>query len=159
MSDPRDFFEKMVRPSYEDWLSDPLTEWKAKAATSYADDMAERMFVHWSKTDPARIAGAKSAREYRTHLRRNICPDFGLVWDVHDSLKHFTLDRGNRQVTKAAQTGVSQIGYGQGNYGEGVFGGADQIVIELDDRSRRALSGVMENVVAMWGKLLADMGL
>ena len=66
MSNPRDFFEKMVKPPYEDWLSDPLTEWKAKTATSNADTLAERIFRYWDNKDQAQIAGARSAREYRT---------------------------------------------------------------------------------------------
>jgi hypothetical protein len=72
-------------------VADPLTEWKAKAATSNADTMAERLFVYWDSKDQSQVAGAKIVRQYRTHLRENVCPDFGLVWDVHDGHKHMTL--------------------------------------------------------------------
>ena len=159
MPNPRDFFEQMVKPPYEAWLADPLIEWKAKAATSNADILAERVFVYWNKKDQSQVAGAKHVRDYRTHLRKNVCPDFGLVWDVHDGLKHMMLDRPNRQVTSATQTGVGQMGYGEGLYGEGLYGGCDQMVVTLDDNSKRTLSGAMQNVTAMWDKLLADMGL
>lgn len=33
--------------AYADWPADPLTEWKAKAAVSNADIMAERVFHYW----------------------------------------------------------------------------------------------------------------
>ena len=92
-------------------------------------------------------------------MRENVCPDFGLVWDVHDGHKHVTLNRGNRQVTSAAQTGVARTRYGQGGYGKGVYGGGAQIVIDLDDGSKRFLSEVMQNVMKMWSNLLAEMGL
>jgi hypothetical protein len=154
---PREFFETIARLSYQEWLSDALTEWKAKAAVSNADIMAERVFAYWDKNDQSQVANTQSVRQYRTYLRDKICADFGLVWDVHDGHKHVTLDRPNRQVTSATQTGLSQIGFGEGRFGEGIFGGGDQIVIELDDHSKRALSGVMKNVMAMWDKLVADM--
>ena len=51
MSNPRDFFENSVKPSYQAWLDDPLTEWKAKAATSNADTMAERICKYWNEKD------------------------------------------------------------------------------------------------------------
>jgi hypothetical protein len=159
MSNPRDFFENSVKPSYQTWLSDPLTEWKAKTAISNADIMAERIWKYWIEKDQTRLAGAKTASRYRIYLRENVCPDFGLVWDLHDGHKHVTLDRANRQVTSAAQTGVARMGYGQGGYGQGIYGGSDQIVIDLDDGSKRFLSEVMQNVMEMWSKLLADMGL
>ena len=70
-----------------------------------------------------------------------------------------TLDRGNRQIANATQTGVAKMGYGEGGYGEGKYGGGDQIVIELDDQSTRTLTGVMKNVMAMWHGVLTNMGL
>jgi hypothetical protein len=159
MPNPRDFFENIVKPSYEAWLADHLREWKAKAATSNADTMAERIFVYWNNRDQTHVAGARNPREYRTHLRTNVCPDFGLVWDVHDGHKHATLNRPNRQVTNAGQTGVRHMTYGQVAYNEGVYGGGAEIVIGLDNGSRRELRLVMQNVMAMWEKLLVDMGL
>jgi hypothetical protein len=159
MPNPRDFFENIVRPSYEAWRVDRLSEWKAKAATSNADTMAERVFVYWNDRDPTRVVRARNAREYRTHLRTNICSDFGLVWDVHDGHKHAILNRSNRQVTRAGQTRVRHMTYGQVVYNEGAYGGDVQIVIQLDNGSSRALPLVMQNVMAMWEKLLIDMGL
>jgi hypothetical protein len=159
MPNPRDFFEKIVKSSYEEWLSDPLSEWKAKAATSNADTLAERVFVYWSTRDPTQVAGATSASKYRSHLRENVCPDFGLVWDVHDGHKHVTIGRANRQVSTSDQTGVGKMGWGEGSFGEGVYGGGDQMVIQLDDGSKRALSAVLLNVMAMWEETLARMGL
>ena len=149
----------MVLPSYRAWLAEPLTEWLAKCATGYADDLAERVFRYWERTDQSQIAGARKPSDYRTHLRMRVCQDFGLVWDIHDGQKHMSLDRKNRLITNASQTAVAQIGYGEGNYSEGMYGGADQIVIELDDGTKRSLLGVMQNVIEMWERLLTEMGL
>ncbi len=159
MPSPRTFFDTILKPSYEAWMSDPLETWKAKAAISNADTMAERIFHHWNKNDQGKIAGAATARQYRDYLKNNVCSDFGLVWDIHDGHKHMTLDRKPRQVTTADQTGISTMGYGQGGYGEGLYGGGPQMVVTLDDGSKRALSAVAKNVMSMWEKLLTDMGL
>jgi len=110
MAPPRDFFAKMVRPAYEEWVSDPLIEWKAKAAVSNCDTMAERTFVFWKDIDRAQVGGSGTVRVYRQYLKDHVCADFGLVWDIHDNHKHFELDRGNRQVTRADQTGVGRLG-------------------------------------------------
>jgi len=158
MTTSRDFFENMVKPPYQAWLSDPLTEWKAKTAASNADTVAERTFFYWDGRDQTQIAGAASARQYKNYLR-GICPDFGLVWDVHDGHKHFKLDRPNREITSATQTGVSRMRYGEGDFGEGAYGGANQIVIDLDDGSKRTLVGVMQAVMVMWEHQLALMAL
>jgi|ERR1700722_6433775 len=50
-----------------------------------------------------------------------------------------TLNREPRRVTSADQTEISTMGYGQGGYGEGVYGGGPQIVVTLDDGSKRPL--------------------
>jgi hypothetical protein len=112
------FFNTMVKPPYDDWCADYLVEWKAKAAATNADNMAERVFNFWHSKEISEINGATSPRAYRTHLRTNICAEFGLIWDIHDGVKHMTLDRNNRQITNAPQTGVGQMGNGEGNYGE-----------------------------------------
>lgn len=159
MPNPRDFFERIVRPSYEEWLSDPLSEWKAKAAVANADTMAERLFAYWHSRDPGQVAGATSASKYRSYLRESVCSDFGLVWDVHDGHKHMTLSRANREVSTSDQTGVGRMGFGEGGFGEGDYGGDDQIVIQLDDGSKRVLSAVMLAVMKMWETTLATMKL
>jgi hypothetical protein len=135
-----------------------LSEWKAKAAASNADTMAERTFVYWDGRDQTQIAGAASPRQYRNRLR-GICPDSGLVWDGHDGHKHFKLDRSNREIRSATQTGVSRMGYREGDLGESAYGGADQIVIDLDNGSKRTIAGVMQAVMAMWENQLASMAL
>ncbi len=51
------------------------------------------------------------------------------------------------------------MGWGEGGFGEGIFGGGDQIVIQLDDGSKRALSAVILAVMKMWAATLDAMKL
>lgn len=148
-----------MKPAYEDWQSDPLTEWKAKAAVANADILAERLVEYWKALkNLTLIAGRGTAYKYRSYFERPLARvRFGLGcprW--YQALR---LGPGHREVTNADQAGVGRIGYGEGRYGEGVFGGGEQIVIELDNGEKRALSAVMHTVMYIWEKLLTDMGL
>jgi hypothetical protein len=121
--------------------------------------MAERVFVYWNALDPTQVASTKSPRQYRVYLAENISEDFGLIRDIHDGHKHAVVSRADRRVTTSDQTGVAQTAWGEGAFGEGVFGGGDQIVVRLDNGSKRALSAIMKNVMTEWENLLAQMGL
>lgn len=153
---PRSFFEDIVKPSYQDWLTEPLREHRAKSAVSQADNMAERMFVYF-RENPIKVYNAARVYEYRKALVVNECEDFQIVWDIHDAHKHFRLNRPQRSVTNSDQTGVGQIGFGM-CLGE-AFGGGECIVVELDNGSLRSLKTVMSNVISMWETLLTREGL
>jgi hypothetical protein len=55
---PRDFFENMLKPSYDEWLLEPLVEWKAKAVVANANILAERLFRYWATRNRTQVAGA-----------------------------------------------------------------------------------------------------
>ncbi len=54
---------------------------------------------------------------------------------------------------------MGTLGYGESRYGEGVYGGARQLLVTLDNGTRRPLSAIMTNVMAMWERILAEMSL
>ena len=151
---PRNFFENYVRPNHEAWLASPLDERLAKNAVGDANDLAARAFHHWKVRDPSQINGAASEGQYRNELAIHECTDFSLVRDVADAHKHVELDRPSRRVTRSEQTGPASMGFGDGGFGEGPFGGGLQLVIRLDDGSKRSLTAVMKNVMEMWERLL-----
>ena len=157
---PRAFFEGHVLPNYKDWLAKPLNSRLAKnAVVGDANTMAARVFHHWRDRDLTKIHGAKSDGQYREKLSAHECPDFGLVHDVADAHKHFELDRRSRRVTRSDQTAEAEMGYGEGGFGEGGFGGGAQLVVELDDGTKRPLSAIMKNVIEMWQRLLVSWSL
>ncbi|NQV81288.1 MAG: hypothetical protein HQ495_12100 [Alphaproteobacteria bacterium] len=156
---PRAFFDNHVRPNYRAWLADPGQEYLAKNAVTEANNMAARVFHHWEGVDPTRIRGAKNEGEYRNLLAAHECPDFALVRDVADAHKHVTLDRASRQVTNASQTHVDSLGWGEATWGEAKWGSPPELVISLDDGSKRPLDAIMENVIEMWDRLLEHWGI
>ena len=121
--------------------------------------MAARVFHHWRDLDPPQVYGAADEGSYRSELAARECPDFGLVRDVADAHRHVTLDRPNRRLTGADQTGVGATAWGEAGFGEGVFGGGPQLVVTLDNDDKRPLTAIMKNVMEMWERLLLGWGL
>ena len=156
---PRNFFDQHVLPNYDEWLAQPLDERRARNAVAEANNMAARVYLHWKDTDRARVFDANSESEYRDALATCECEDFALVRDVADAHKHLTLDRRSRRVSQASQTGVGSLGWGQARWGEGVWGGGPQLVVTLDDSTKRPLTAIMRNVMEMWERLLVGSGL
>ena len=152
---PRRFFDRQVRPNYEQWLASPLDERLARNAVADANNMAARVFHYWKDLDPSQVYGAANEGWYRNKLATQECEDFGLIRDVADAHKHFELDRPSRRLTRSDQTGPGTMGFGEGGFGEGVFGGGPQLVVTLDDGTKRPLTAIMKNVVTMWEQLLA----
>ncbi len=158
---PRQFFDNHAKPNYEDWLANLTDERLAKNAVADANNMAERMFRYWQSRDPSQIYGAKTAGKYREALVNQECRDFGLVWDVADAHKHFELDRPSRRITHSDQTKKAPHVYGGPTYygAKDAHYGGSHLVVTLDDGTKQPLSIVLENVMDMWERLLAQMGL
>jgi len=157
-STPRNFFDRIVLPSYKDWRNEPLAEHRAKSAVHHLNVMAERMFNHFGKNSE-QVYGAPTVGLYRKHLAAHECPNFQLVWDVDDAHKHVVLNRASRQVTRHDQSGVRSTGWGESGFGEGPFGGADRMVVELDNGSLLDLDVILEDVIQMWVRLFDRVGL
>ncbi|MCB1489872.1 MAG: hypothetical protein KDJ88_20735 [Bauldia sp.] len=157
---PRKFFEQHVKPDYEDWLRAPLDERHAKNAVSNANNMAARVWHYWTdQGDLSKVFGEPNEGAYRNALAVHECSDFGLVRDVADAFKHFQLDRPSRRLTRTNQTAAGGMGFGEGKFGEGVFGGGPQLVVTLDDGTKRPLTSMMRNVMDMWERLLSSWSL
>jgi hypothetical protein len=149
---PREFLEEMVRPSVAAWRVDHLNARLAKQAANELNNMVDRMLYHWGQ-GAAEVWNTSTPAEYRRKLVTDVCQDFQLVWDIADAHKHVELGRPDRAITCDDQTAPGTLGYGEGRYGEGLYGGVEQLVVRLDDGTRRAVSGPIENVLAMWDKI------
>jgi hypothetical protein len=152
---PRQFFEQHVRPNYDEWQQDPLNERRAKNAVGDANNMAARVFHHWQGRDPNHIYGARSEGEYRSELAARECADFALVHDIADAYKHVELSRPSRHVTRYNQTAAEPTRWNTVRWNEAPWNG--QLVVTLDDGTRRPLRDIMRNVIAMWERLLDRM--
>ena len=157
---PRDFFETMVKPSYWDWREEPLAPHRAKASFGYANDMAERMFHHLKleKDYPDR-----GPAQYRDALTEE-CPDFGLLRDIADGTKHYQLDRNNRRISGAEQTGPGALAWDTAGdkFEDAAFTfeeSGELLITTTDSGEQRSLIAITSNVMSMWERLLTEKGL
>jgi hypothetical protein len=162
---PREFFDNNVRPAYEAWQAEPLSEWKMNAAVAMLNNMAAWVFVHWcpygSPTNKLAVYRAKNEGDYRTALARHECQDFALVRDIADGHKHVILGRPNRQVTRADQTATERYG-GEflEEFTEDFNIGTYQFVVTLDDGvTKLPVKDIAQTVFEMWERLLTQWGM
>jgi hypothetical protein len=160
MNMPREFFETKVKRSYEDWRAEPLAEHRAEALFGFANAMAERMFHHLALE---KKYGERGEGRYRDELARTD-PDFGLLRDIADGTKHFKLDRGNRKISSAEQTGRGALIWEKiGDKFEDAAWtyeeSGDLVITTTDSGKQRSLISIANNVMSMWERLLNENGL
>ena len=160
MSMPRDFFEKVVKPSYQDWRDEPLAEHRAKALFGFANDMAERIYHHFALE---KKYGKHGEGRYRDELGRTD-PDFGLLRDIADGTKHFRLGRTNRKISSANQTGRGALTWDklEDKWEDTAYTfeeSGDLLMTTLDTGEQRSLISIVNNVMSMWERLLNENGL
>jgi hypothetical protein len=160
MNTPREFFEKTVEPSYQDWRNEPLVEHRARALFGFANDMAERMFHHLALEKVYRDRGPA---QYRDALAEE-CPDFGLLRDIADGTKHVRLTRASRKISNAEQTGRGALIWGKtgDKFEDAAYTfeeSGDLLITTTDSGEQRSLISIANNVMSMWKRLLNEIGL
>jgi hypothetical protein len=106
---------------------------------------------------PSHVIGVGAVRRwvqtsYCRMLRGRAIDDLDLLGDVANAFKHSQLTHRTkvpRRVISAKATITTATGFGEMHYGEGKFGGAEQVIVQLN-AGNRALSSVLQNVVDMW---------
>lgn len=149
------FFDRHVLPNVAEWRKSPLDLRLAMNAAVSLNQMADYFWHQFSESEPDRVFAETTVRRFRRELSTRH-PNYGLIRDVADAHKHLKLDRDDRVLTSAGQTGVGSLGFGEAEYGLGTFGGSEEVVIELDSSQRRHFSGVVEDVVRMWEAMLSE---
>jgi hypothetical protein len=147
------FFEKYLRPNFEEWTASPLGERRAMNAILSLSQMTD-WFYHENKSDPAKTASAKSVNDLRKHLVQNECSDFQYIWDVADAHKHFVLERKSAKVKKADDVSFQKTSYFAEDYAAEEYSQVeDELVVDIDGDLRSVMS-CAQNVYKMWERKL-----
>jgi hypothetical protein len=155
MNGPRDFFEQMVKPAFDDWQKDLLSERKMRTVTIFLDSMADWMFHHQNLEATYRERGPSKYRDQLALAQ----PAFGLIRDTADCTKHVRLTRKTAASNEAALQKLFQYK----SFDEVVdFDSLDDVnttsVWIVDDgQSYWFLRREIEKVMAMWENLLLTM--
>lgn len=153
----RAFFENDVEPTVAAWRASPTDLRLAKHAAISLNQLADYFFHDFRNDAPNRVFGKASVSGFRRELGVRF-PSFALIRDVAEAHKHVELNRDDRVLTSADQTAVGSLGYGEAEFGIGTYGGAPEVVIELDSGGRRHFSGAVADVESMWKSLLEVAG-
>jgi hypothetical protein len=155
----RSFFEKYLRPNFEDWMVSPIDERRAMNAILSLNQMTD-WFYHEIKSNPSQLALAASVSDLRKHLAQNECSDFQLIWDVADAHKHFKLDRKSAKVIGAEMTSIQKTQYvEEGYWDDGYVEDEDELVVDLGSGDLRSIIVFAQRIYEMWERLLAKHGL
>lgn len=155
LSSARAFFEDDVKPSVVAWRASPTDLRLAKHAAISLNQLADYFFHDFHNDAPHRVFHKKTVNRFRRELGV-IFPNFNLIRDVAEAHKHVELNRSDRVLTSTGQTTVGSLGYGEAEFGIGTYGGAPEVVIELDSRVQRHFSAAVADVEIMWESLLAE---
>jgi hypothetical protein len=128
---PREFLTNVVRPNVVEFHQ-PYDDMRhAHNAISAVDALAAHVYVWCLAHAPHEVAGSRNDSVYRAALASQNA-DFGLLRDTAKAQKHAHLTRGDPKVSTAAQVNARLIGWGEGPYGGGRYGGAPQVVVDLN---------------------------
>jgi hypothetical protein len=148
------FFDTHVRPTVNAWRDSPTDLRLAMHAAVALNQMADHFWHEFADTEPHRVFRQTTVSRFRREIVSRY-PVFGLIRDVADAHKHVKLDRDDRVLTSAGQTNVGSLGWGEAEFGVGVYGGAPEIIVELDSGTKRHFSAVVAEVESMWQGLLS----
>jgi hypothetical protein len=150
----KSFFEKYLRPNFEEWTANPIDERRAMNAILSLSQMTD-WFYHENKSDLSKIASAKNLNDFREQLIQNKCSDFQYIWDVADAHKHFVLDRRSAKVKKADDVSVQKTSYFAEDYAAEEYSqDEDELVVDIGDGDLRSVMGYAQNVYKMWECIL-----
>ncbi len=105
LTSPRESFEETVRPAVQDYLSDPHTNWKSKAAASELYNFAEWVFKYFRDECLEITEGDGTLGSFRKAIIAQ-CPDIQAAKDIADGARHRFLDEKREYRLGYTSTGL-----------------------------------------------------
>ena len=139
MRTPEEWYEKKLKPAFEDYLSDPTSEHKAEAAVNAVAHFDETAYTYLKHSAPERLPGDKTKGAFRD-ARDQECPELTILRDVANARKHGELTRkpDERWLQFATDVYIDEHG--------GVIGG----------KINRELPDVLEPAVRYWHRWIEE---
>jgi hypothetical protein len=103
---PKDYFERIVKPTVEDYWAD-RSDHRKENAVFQLSSFSERYFkYHKTKGNGARVFGAAGAKRFGEEVSKR-CLEYGLLWDAANGVKHHFPDGRTRAgAMETTSTGV-----------------------------------------------------
>lgn len=146
-NDARNFFDKHVTPTLNDWRKSPSDERLAMHLASNLNNIIDYYWAAVSVNDQSKVFHKKTLKEFRAELSKTNL-NIGFIRDIADAHKHLKLNRSDRNLTNASQTTSQYMGYGNA-YGI-AYGGGEMLVITLDNGKEVYFSIIAEATYEYW---------
>lgn len=153
LSNPRDFFDCVTRPNYDDYFNNPSSFRTAFSLSMSLFNICEWVF-EYNKADVETELGKtfKSSSELWKEVE-SIVPQAKFIRDLSNASKHVRLTiHPSTSMTHIANTEIQTSNYGSGGYGQGRYSAPSVVfhdsgkVVYLDDCAKL--------VFAFWEQLI-----
>ncbi|CCG41830.1 hypothetical protein [Magnetospirillum molischianum] len=148
------FFRSTVKPTVEEFLSDPLNLRRGRLAAIVLYHMAD----YWvAKRNEG--GDKKDNKNCLEKLHKQLiaeCQEFNIIRDIADASKHarlYTQGKIPRIISSSEQI-TRRPGLFHAPFGVGVFNQASWVMVKMDDGSSRPLLDAIEAVMKMWEEML-----
>jgi hypothetical protein len=155
----RDFFSGTVKPTVDEFLSDPTSSRRGRLAALVLYHMADYWALENYVGDD-RDAMTDLLSDTRKRLVSK-CSDFTIIGDIADATKHAQLfdpskNKNPKPARKLSESGQVRASPGlfQAAFGIGVFGEAGFVHVMLNDGEAYSLEGLVHSVLTMWNEEL-----
>jgi hypothetical protein len=91
---PSEQFLREIKPAYEDYVNDPLSERLANNLARAIDHQSDWTFEYYKAVDPSRLDGSTDVKSFRRTLLPQ-CAPLQMMNDLADAAHHRRLDRPN----------------------------------------------------------------
>jgi hypothetical protein len=144
LDNPRDFFDEVTRPNYEDFFNTPSSFKTAFSLAMSLFNLHEWIFI-FNKDDVETKYGKKFTKpgELWEEVETQV-PEAKFIRDLSNASKHVTLTiKPSTSMTHIANTEIQISSYGSSGYGQGRFSAPSVVfhnsgdVIYLDDCAKK----------------------
>jgi hypothetical protein len=156
LDDARDFFEKIVKPSVEDYLDTPSQFRTAFNAATALFHMHEWLY-EFKKPELEMKYKTKFPKkgDFWGHVE-TLVQSSKYIRDLANASKHVRLTmRPSTSMTHIANTVIQSTGWGEGGYGVGRYGGRNMTM--KDGADDIPLDDCVRDLMALWEPLVAEL--
>lgn len=91
LTKPSECFQREIEPALAEYLSEPLSEHRAKNLASAIDHHLVWTFEYYNRVDRSRLKGATDVKVFRRNMISQ-CPELQMMNDLSDAKHHRFLD-------------------------------------------------------------------
>ena len=156
LNDAKAFFEQIVKPSVDDYMSTTSqfrTAFNAATALFHMHEWLYEFKQAELETKYATVFPKKG--DFWRHVE-TLAPTSKFVRDLANASKHVELTiKPSTSMTHIANTVIQSLGYGEGGYGQGRYGGRNMTM--KDGPNDVLLDDCVKELMALWEPLVAEL--